>query len=274
MPTAQLNGTELFYQEVGAGLPCLVMHGGLGLDHTYLHPALDPLGDALRLIYYDHRGNGRSGRPPSEDLTIEHWVADADALRAHLGIEQVAVLGHSFGGCLGLEYALRHPERVSHLLLVGTVPALNYWDEVDAIITRRQPSPTVQAAWQTPPTDDVGLATWLTAVAPLYVHPQSDPGILAPLLSEVTFEHGTWARSVEVFNRDYDVTARLDEVHAPTLILVGREDFICPPSQATIMQERIPHAELAVFERSGHFPFVEEAEAFFSTVREWLSRVG
>ena len=64
---AHLNGTELFYVEVVEGTPCLVMHGGLGFDHTCLHPWLDPMGDVMHLVYYDHRGNGRSDRPPSRD---------------------------------------------------------------------------------------------------------------------------------------------------------------------------------------------------------------
>lgn len=99
MPVARLNGTDLFYVEVGEGLPCLVMHGGLGIgDHSVLHPWLDPLGDVMRLIYYDHRGNGRSGRPPSETITFEQLCSDADALRDYLGFEEVAVLGYSFGG--------------------------------------------------------------------------------------------------------------------------------------------------------------------------------
>jgi len=84
MPVVSLNGTELFYLEHGAGQPCLVMHGGLGADHTGLHPWLDPLGDVVRLVYYDHRGNGRSGRPPLETLTYAQLAADADALRAYL----------------------------------------------------------------------------------------------------------------------------------------------------------------------------------------------
>ncbi len=65
MPVAaHLNDTELFYVEVGEGTPCLVIHPGLGLDHEESHPWHDPLDDAMRLVYYDHRGNGRSGRPP------------------------------------------------------------------------------------------------------------------------------------------------------------------------------------------------------------------
>ena len=80
MSRAGLSDTTLYYREVGAGMPCLVMHGGLGLDHTYLHPGLDPLGDVLRLVYYDHRCHGRSGRPPLETLTYEQLAADdADA---------------------------------------------------------------------------------------------------------------------------------------------------------------------------------------------------
>src|SRR5262245_56401526 len=122
MAIAHLNDTDLFYTTVGAGLPCLVMHGGLGFDHTYLHPWLDPLGDTLQLIYYDHRGNGRSGRPPKETMTHAQFAADAAALASYLGHEKVAVLGHSYGGFIGLEVALRHPDRLSHLVLVDTAP--------------------------------------------------------------------------------------------------------------------------------------------------------
>ncbi|MCK6623511.1 MAG: alpha/beta hydrolase, partial [Calditrichia bacterium] len=89
MPTAELNGTGIYYREVGAGLPCLAMHGGLGIDHSCL-AGLDTLGDALRLVFYDHRGNGRSGRPPVETLTFAQLADDADALRAHLGHARIA----------------------------------------------------------------------------------------------------------------------------------------------------------------------------------------
>ena len=267
------NETGLFYRERGSGIPCLVMHGGLGLDHTYLEKSLAPLGDVLRLVYYDHRGNGRSDRPPVGDLTLDRWVEDADLLRAHLGVERVAVLGHSFGACIGMEYALRYPDRVSHLMIVESAPALDYWDEVDAIIANRELSPDTRAAWQTMPTDDAGLGAWLGGVAPLYVHPDSDPEILAPLLGDTRFDHAAWARSVEVFNGAFNVSDRLGQITALTLVIVGREDFICPPSQAVRMRDGIPGAELVVFERSGHFPFVEEPDAFFDTVRDWMHRV-
>jgi hypothetical protein len=74
MPILHANGTALFYLKVGEGLPCLVMHGGLEFDYTEMHPWLDPLGDAMRLDYHDHRDNARSGRPPLETLTYRVLV--------------------------------------------------------------------------------------------------------------------------------------------------------------------------------------------------------
>ena len=65
---------------------------------------------------------------------------------------------------------------------------------------------------------------------------------------------------------------RLGEIHTPTLILVGRDDFVTPPSQAKIMHDGIPNSELVILEQSGHFPYVEEPEAFFAAVRDWLRR--
>ena len=78
MGHAPVDGAEL-YAEVGEGPLCLVMHGGPGVDHTCFRPWLDSLGHALRLVYYDHRGNGRSSRPTVETLTLPQLAADADA---------------------------------------------------------------------------------------------------------------------------------------------------------------------------------------------------
>ena len=266
MPVAHLNGTELFYVEVGEGVPCLVMHGGPGADHTSLHPWLDPLGDVMHLIYYDHRSNGRSGRPPSETITFERLCADADALREHLGYERVAVLGLSFGGCVALEYALRYPERLSHLILLSTDSG-GEEDEVEFETNARRKGATPEQleALEASVEDDAGLGRWWKLVRPLFWR-EFDADLDDRVMGNTVFSAQPF-NAVDDFAEGWDVTPRLGEIRGPTLVLVGREDIVCPPSQAKIMHEGIPDSELVVFERSGHFVYVEEAEAFFDAVR-------
>ena len=76
-----INGTELFTESIGQGRPMLVLHGGLGFDHTYFRPYLDPLPEELRVVYLDHRNHGRSGRPPIDKLTHEQLAADVEGVR-------------------------------------------------------------------------------------------------------------------------------------------------------------------------------------------------
>src|SRR5512139_3132505 len=119
MTTMSIRDASLFVKVIGQGYPLLLMHGGPGLDHTSLL-ALQPLADQFTLIFYDHRCNGRSEGADVTSMTWENLTADADALRQTLGFDKWAVLGHSFGGYVALEYALRYPHSLSHLLLVDT----------------------------------------------------------------------------------------------------------------------------------------------------------
>ena len=270
MPIAHLNGTELFYVEVGEGAPCLMMHGGLGFDHTSLHPWFDPLSDVMRLVYYDHRANGRSGRPPLETLTFEHLCADADALREHLGYEEIAVLGFSYGGFVALEYALRYPERLKRLILVDTAATFDFGEEIEANARRKGATQEQLDALEAEVTDETAFRQQIETLLPLYWR-RFDADLGERLLS-TTVLSAEAAEAGFALAEGWSVVPRLGEISAPTLVLVGRDDFICPPSQATIMHERIPNSELVVFEQSGHFPYIEEPEAFFDAVRGWLKR--
>ena len=122
MPVAEVNGTTIFYTELGEGRVVLMMHGGLGFDHTYFRSGFDRLAAGHRVVYYDHRSNGRSGRPPIETLTIEQAADDAAGLLDHLDVAQAVVIGHSYGGFIAQEFALRHPDRLAGLVLVDTTP--------------------------------------------------------------------------------------------------------------------------------------------------------
>src|SRR2546421_11442045 len=128
MPTVEVQKTHIFYTSSGTGVPCLVMHGGLGLDHTYLR-GLDMLSDVLRLVYYDHRHNGRSGRPPVESVTHAQLADDAESLRQHLCLGKVAVVGHSSGGFIALEDCPPFSDSCFHFILPDEAAVVHYRGE-------------------------------------------------------------------------------------------------------------------------------------------------
>src|SRR4051812_3936836 len=119
-----VGGASLYARAIGRGQPVVVLHGGPDFDSGYLLPDLDRLKDAFRLFYYDQRGRGRSAegvRP--EDVSLSSDLEDLDKVRQHFGLKAPALLGHSWGAVLALEYALRYPTRVSRLIIMNPAPA-------------------------------------------------------------------------------------------------------------------------------------------------------
>lgn len=269
-----LPDTELFVSRIGAGTPVLVMHGGLGIDHSYFRPWLDDLAEVAELVFYDHRGNGRSARSPLDGVDHATWVADADALRAHLGHEQVVVLGHSYGGFLAQRYALAHPERVRGLVLVSTAATMQHWERVHENITARGATPQQRRAFEDRPfEDDEELARTMQALLPLYFK-NPDPHLLDAVGRQMRFSAAASAAGGRAM-ADFDLRGDLGRIAAPTLVLAGRADFIMPADvTAEPLAAAVPHAELVVFEDSGHFPFVEENALFLRVVRRWLAALG
>src|SRR5215211_7415833 len=111
MPTARVNGIDLYYEIDGddeADKPaCLIPHGGLGIDHSMYRTSLQPLAATNRLVFWDHRGNGRSGGP-TNTITIPRLADDAVDLATELGIDRFNLIGHSYGGFVSQELVLRH----------------------------------------------------------------------------------------------------------------------------------------------------------------------
>src|SRR6185503_1952423 len=121
-----LNGARQYYRVAGVpreGVPPVVfLHGGPGQGSEHFDVLEGPyLETVLRMVYYDQRGSGKSERPAGGDYKLGTLVEDVDALRRNLGVEKIAIIGHSFGGLLAIEYAKAHPEQVSHLVFVSGV---------------------------------------------------------------------------------------------------------------------------------------------------------
>jgi proline iminopeptidase len=275
---AQINGNEVFYTTNGQGRPMLLMHGGSGLDHTYFRPWLDTLSDQVQLIYYDQLGQGRSTRPQSyEAISMGTWADEADALRTFFGHERIILFGHSFGGFIAQEYALRHGDHLDGLILCDTAPVVDYQDVMMANAQSRGTSEQVQAliaGLSAPVADDASFQQLWTTILPLYFN-EYDPEVGANMDEATQYSAGAFNQGMGVCLPTFNVLSRLGEITVPTLVMAGRHDWITPPAQAAeLLHAGIPNSKLVIFEESGHFPFIEEHDKFVETVRNWISNLG
>jgi len=282
---AAVRDGRLFYRETGQGLPTVVLHGGPDFDHRYLLPEMDRLSDSLRLIYYDQRGRGRSApETDPEAVTITSEIEDLDGLRAHFGLETVAVLGHSWGGLLALEYAIHHPQRVSHLILMNSAP-VSYGDRMrlrEDRLSRTAADLEKLKALAATPRHQAGD---LEADAEYYrIHFRdslrqpgrvdeivrrlrlgfSPAGIVKARAIEGRLYEQTWSSS------QYDLFPELERLRIPTLVIHGDHDLI-PLACAEHIAHAIPGARLVVLSECGHFSYLERPDEVHEAVVEFLS---
>jgi len=266
MSVARVNGVDLFFEELGSGEPILIMHG-LGLDHHYLRPWHDPLADRARVIYYDHRWNGASGRVGEPDHAM--WHADAAALLDHLGVARATIYGQSYGAWLALGFAARYPERVTRLIVSNGSPAFDYPDVVMANAQKKDPAAAqvLGAAFAALPTDDAGLGNMWHQILPLYFKGPPRPEIL----DGTTFSAHGFALGMAAL-AGFSMVERLPAMRMPMLVLVGSDDYITPPEQAHRIAGLAPDVTVVELAASGHFPFVEEPAAYLAAIRSWLEQ--
>ena len=269
-------GAVTLYYEVrgsGAGTPLVMVNGGPGFDHTYVHcsAAWDVLARGRRVVFYDQRGNGRSAPlKPGQSCTLADQIADLDALRAQLGCARIDLLGHSWGGYLVMAYAARHPEHIEHLIICDS--AAPKWDDTVFLfkdvfpegMERQQAVGFAEALG-----DSAALATDLREyMAMLFWSPEHRDVFLANVANY------KYTRAVNVaLNADlkqYDLNPELAKFRFPTLVLTGRYDMNVAPSVAWKIHKAIPGSSYHAFEHSGHLPYFEEPDEFVSTVEAFL----
>ena len=272
MPSVGIDGVAIHYEIDGASgaPPVLVLHGGLGLDHGLYRRTLAPLAERFRLVSFDQRANGRSVPADVASITMERLADDAVALADELGLDRFAVLGHSYGGFVAQELALRHPTRVTKLVLVDTTPGQLGTDEVEDEHGAGPATPpeVIEMVSGPPPSTDDEMAAAMADLLPAYFH-QPDALDLEDLAGGTVFRVGAMVRGFEVL-ATWSTVDRLAGVDVPTLVLAGRHDVFTSWPQARRIASHIPGAEVVIFEESGHFPWIEEPARFFATVTDFL----
>jgi proline iminopeptidase len=279
------GGATLYTRDVGRGQPIIVLHGGPDFDHSYLLPDLDRLSDSYRLIYYDQRGRGKSADGVrAEDVTLASDIADLDKVREHFQLGSTAVLGHSWGTLLALEYAIRHPERVSHLILMNPGPASaadfkqfrkERLEKLGADLERLRAVAATDGYKAGDP--DAVAAYYRIHFKAALKRPEDYERLMSIMRpSFTTSEAILKARHVEdrlmadSWSLDgYDLLPKLRSLAIPTLVIYGDSDFI-PSFVAEHIAEALPTARFVTMKECGHFAYLEcpgpvrkEIERFF-----------
>jgi proline iminopeptidase len=217
------------------------------------------------MVFWDHRGHGRSEWVPVEQCTQDQLVADMDGLRQALDLGPVHVLGISWGGFLGLMYAARHEAASRTLAVVGAAASHAFMPRAEEN-ARRQATPdqwtAYRSLWDGSLADDASFRRAFETIRPLYFHDKALAAAANAARADTRYRLVVRKFVIEHEYPTYDCRAELLRITCPTLVMVGRHDWICPVDQAEEIHELIPHSELTVFEASGHSPQVEERAAF------------
>jgi pimeloyl-ACP methyl ester carboxylesterase len=278
----EIGGCRLFFDVEGAKLrpdgprmrevpTVLLLHGGPGADHSIFKPAYSQLAEIAQVVYFDHRGDGRSdGRDDAERWRLAQWGDDVKALCDALEIERPIVMGVSFGGYIAMAYALRHPDHPAKLILCSTAASPSKI-AVQVEVFERLGGAAAGAAARAFLEDPSPEATreFMRLCGPLYRRAPEDPQVNARTIwnPRLMWEFRRGERETMNFLPD------LHRIKCPTLVMVGEDDPMTPVPYAEEIVAALP-PELVQYERfagAGHGIVADQPERFFAVLRAFIA---
>lgn len=283
---ASVRGTRIYFDVEGAGLvpdgprmrekpAAFIIHGGPGGEHGGFKPSMSPLAGALQLVYFDHRGQGRSDRGDPGSYTLDENVEDMEALRRHLGLGPIVSVGTSYGGMVAMAHAARYPDSVSHLVLVVTAAHGGFIPRAEAFVAAHG-TPDQQRVcaklWAGTFRTEDELREYYAVMGPLYSRKFNEAAtadararaIHSPEPLNCAFGPGGVLRS-------FDLRPELSRITAPTLIVAGRHDWICPPEFSQEIAGLIPGSRLEIYEKSSHSIRADEPGRLIAAIEGFVS---
>jgi proline iminopeptidase len=272
-----INGNDLNVEVLGPDhAPVLIAHHGGGGIGSLAEPkaTFGPLADEMRVVVFDARGCGLSGGKPP--FSHAQWAADVDGLRQWLGVDEIVVAGGSYGGFIAMEYAIAYPGRARAMILRDTSPDRS---NLDRAYENARAQTRIEIDWDNFDRywsgrirDDEDLKARWAEIIPLYDF-EYDPVRSAERVEAGIYRHEAhnWC-----FTRNmpgYDLRPQLPGVRCPTLVTVGRADWVTPVSSAETIASLIPASRLVIFEKSGHSPQIEEFDKFQAVIRDFVHDV-
>lgn len=280
-----VNGVRLYFDVDGESLvpdganmrqkpTVILVHGGPGADHTVSKPYFKQLTDIAQVIYYDHRGNGRSAGDNSRDWTLEQWGDDLFGLCNALGVERPIVIGTSFGGFVSLAYATKHVGHASGLILISTAAKVEFKEVYHAFerLGGAEIAKIARDYWEHP--TDESRALYRDRCAPFY---QQSKSASLDWLSRILWRNET-ALHFNGPNAEHGKMDFRDELHridCPVLLMVGQEDPITPPEFSDEIAKRLDDSQLTYrrYQDCGHGVVADKPGEALSAMRDFIARI-
>lgn len=274
----QHKGLNYWYKTLGKGPVLVVPTPGWGTSSELYFNSLSELESQFTVVYFDTLGSGRSERPKAlSEYSWERFAEDIEALRAELKSDKIWILGHSMGGQQALQYALNYPQNLAGLILVGTSANMTdpaYPKDIESRLMAKQNQP-----WFSQFINDFNFFNSVTSW-------KTDESFREAFLRtlEMYFEnHDALAalRAVDFWGTTYSSTAvnaymqmppfnvetRLTKISAPTVLLVGENDIVTSPTWSEKIHFKLKNSKLVTVQKSGHFPWIENPQEFFSDLK-------
>jgi proline iminopeptidase len=273
-----LNGVQIHYTVQGSG-PVMIAHsGGPGTDARFWDD-FAKIDDFVTIVKIHPRGSGLSGPADGDAYLLPDYASDVEALRVHLGLEKPIVMGWSHGGMVAMQFAFTYPDSLSKLILVDTSAYVGeFLSDIEGAVQEFKNEPwfeksfaALKAEWAGEYQTDEDMAR-LWAEEMKFYFKQFDAR--AEAYHERTKDLPVRIPPLKTFNdkeaATMDLRPYLKKITVPTLVIVGRYDFITNIAMAEEIVKHIPNARLEIFEDSGHFVLVEEPEKIYRVIKEFV----
>ncbi len=273
-----VSNAVLYYSAQGQGQPILLLSGGPGNSADQLSDIVKHLSPTYQCILFEQRGTGKSHTSPMDSTTInlDQAMQDISLLLGQLGVGKITLLGHSWGAMLAMSYAIKHPDAIAKLVLIGPGPLdASGFSLVEDNVMSRASKP--ELLFMKEVEDSIAHQTVSKELLKAYSKTMFrffffDPltvdsmwGIVKCTVNETTTE----LMQRDLVRTQYDLRVGISQLNVPILVVCGRQDpvGVFPTFE---IKELNKQAKISWIEKSGHFPWAEKPESFYSEVFSFL----